>query len=662
MGSGRRLVPDPSGAPVPGSDASVAPEASSESTRSEQLPRAKTSARRQPQQMRTLVVLSVLCVAAFCLVEFAYASSMLQSLRKEGENKMLRAAADDDQRLVATTEVVAQDGARSDTAAKTHAAVDEHHDKIESPVISIQDVGAETESPRSLPDETTPPIPSSPATTPLVTETRQVTGRRTRQTRVSSSADVRNRELLRTRRLPAQTTAPVSDITVAPANPTPVYESTVAPASLAPSATVAPLRTRSDTFDSSVSRDKGVIICLHNDVLSMGLSLIRDLRCMGNTELIQIYHCFPNELSSDARDALTKHDARVEIMDACSHYIARGNFSRTLALKFRNWWIKPLALIHTDLREVVLLDADVIPMQDPASVRTLPGYVRTGTTFFFDRVNPKKSFLNTAVRGGSNYLRQWVDSFAYSAFNLSGPAPSAHLRTSLAFTGQSCHEQDSSMVLVDKTRAGKALDVLWFLITRKRFEFDYSWGDKESFWLAYEFAHQSYFFSPWGVSVISSAPNEDVKKHPTTLCGSLAHFLPVGDEKEATGDASDRDGSSGHQLSAGSASASAAAPELLYVNGKALLKAIPQSVTDIRQGGINNWHNSNPTHVTPRQYRQPSSGSVSRHGRKFPAECLVGLGSTPLSEAFQLRLLQRRVVYLAIEAHLDAVIYRCPQL
>lgn len=46
------------------------------------------------------------------------------------------------------------------------------------------------------------------------------------------------------------------------------------------------LRTRSDTFDASVSRTKGVIISLHDDIVSMGLSLIRDLRCMGNQKLV----------------------------------------------------------------------------------------------------------------------------------------------------------------------------------------------------------------------------------------------------------------------------------------------------------------------------------------------------------------------------------------
>lgn len=637
MGSGRRLVPDASIAQVAPIDVSSAPEASSPSARRGPLSQVKALARRQPQQMRALVVLSIVCVVAFCLVEFAYASSLLQSLRKEADGKMLRATAEDNPVPLTTTDVVGHDRARSDTAAEKPVGASDNQGIAESPIASVQDVNTEAESPpRSLPDNTEATMLRHPApTTKPVAKTRQAAVGRTRSTRVPSSADTRNRDLLRTRRLPAKSTAPASDATDASVSPSP-----------APSATS--LRTRSDTFDSTVARDKGIIICLHDGVLSMGLSLIRDLRCMGNTELIQIYHCFPNELSADARDALTKHDTRVEIVDACTHYVARGNLTTSVALKFRNWWIKPLALIHTDVREVVLLDADVIPIQDPTRVRSLPGYVRTGTTFFFDRVNPKKMFLNTAVRGGgsSNYLKQWVDAFAYSAFNLTGPAPSAHLRSSLAFTGQSCHEQDSSMVVIDKTRAGKALDVLWFLITRKRFEFDFSWGDKESFWLAYEFAHESYFFSPWGVSVIASAPNEDVKKHPDTLCGSLAHFFPV-EEEEVGSDTT----------SAGSN------PELLYVNGKALLKAIPQSVTDIRQGGVNNWYNLNPTHVTPRQHRRPSAGTNNaRPTRRFPAECLVGLGSTPLSEAFQLRLLQRRVVFLAIEAQLDAVSYRCPQL
>ncbi|GAB9476447.1 hypothetical protein Gpo141_00013512, partial [Globisporangium polare] len=46
--------------------------------------------------------------------------------------------------------------------------------------------------------------------------------------------------------------------------------------------------------------------------------------------------------------------------------------------------------------------------------------------------------------------------------------------------------------------------------------------------------------------------------------------------------------------------------------------------------------------------------------RRFPQECLVGLGSTPLSAHFQKRLLQRRLVLMALEARLVDIANECP--
>ncbi|KAE9083322.1 hypothetical protein PF010_g21259 [Phytophthora fragariae] len=132
---------------------------------------------------------------------------------------------------------------------------------------------------------------------------------------------------------------------------------------------------------------------MHDGVLDMGLSLIRELRCLGNQELIQDL------------------DNRVELVDVCSDLSSRGVISQQMAAKFRSWWIKPLAMYHTDVRHVMLLDVDDMVMKDPAVLRTLDGYVETGTTFFYDRVLRKRKFLN-GKNGGKSYLRV-VGSFCW---------------------------------------------------------------------------------------------------------------------------------------------------------------------------------------------------------------------------------------------------------
>lgn len=85
--------------------------------------------------------------------------------------------------------------------------------------------------------------------------------------------------------------------------------------------------------------------------------------------------------------------------------------------------------MHTGIKEVVLLDADVIPMQDPESVREMPGYKRTGMTLFFDRVKEEAAYSNSyAARDGSRYLRHWIETSDYATFHLSSDVkPTSHL-------------------------------------------------------------------------------------------------------------------------------------------------------------------------------------------------------------------------------------------
>ncbi|KAG3193872.1 hypothetical protein PC128_g9853 [Phytophthora cactorum] len=377
---------------------------------------------------------------------------------------------------------------------------------------------------------------------------------------------------------------------------------------------------RGQNFDPSVRRDRGIMVCMHDGVLDMGLSLLQELRCLGNQELIQVYHCGEDELSERSANLIFSLDNRVELVDVCSYLSSQGVISSNMANEFQSWWIKPLAMYHTDIRHVMLLDVDDVIMRDPAVLRHLDVYMETGTTFFYDRVVQKKKFLNGNDHGRS-YLRRLFREFDYARFNVSkGFAPSKHVLNSFAYKGKSCHEMDSSMVLIDKERAGKTvMDIMLWFITEERLRFKYSWGDKETFWLAFEMAHVPYSFSPWGVSVVDSMPNEDMKRHPDALCGSILQFLPV--ESNET--------------------------EVLYVNGKALIDPYPQGVAYIRKAKQNNLFNALPTHMTPRQRRREVN-MTARPNEKFNIECLVGMGSTPLPATFSHNLFRRRLHFLGV--------------
>ncbi|RHY83746.1 hypothetical protein DYB35_010061, partial [Aphanomyces astaci] len=275
---------------------------------------------------------------------------------------------------------------------------------------------------------------------------------------------------------------------------------------------------------------RGFVVPMFDAMIPIGVSLIQELRRYGNNDVIQVYHCL-GELSPLSMQLLHRADDFIEVIDVCHEYVTQGNLTLEQAKDFRNFYIKPLALIHTRLEDVILLDADDILFSDPAALWDVPAYKATGTIFFYDREINENSYLNgkhrwtndAGVDVEENTLREMVRMFESERFGLRRNQPSDHVRNSLPFNSQGAHEQDSSVVVVDKRRHHIAMDVLWFLITAWRYRFTYSWGDKENFWLAYELSQSPYSFSPHGTSAAGGRQGHDVQ----TVCGDIAHFFPL---------------------------------------------------------------------------------------------------------------------------------------
>jgi len=120
-----------------------------------------------------------------------------------------------------------------------------------------------------------------------------------------------------------------------------------------------------------------------------------------------------------------------------------------------------------------------------------------------------------------------------------------------------------------------------------------------------------------------------MKIHPDTLCGSILHYMPVDDQE----------------------------PEMLYVNGKALLDPYPEGIEQAPNARWNNMFNSLPTHMTPRLPRtEIASFGDAEH---IYSECLIGLGSTPLPDVFTGSLMRRRLHYWGVQSGLLGALQHC---
>ncbi|GLD97449.1 hypothetical protein PINS_up006133 [Pythium insidiosum] len=356
----------------------------------------------------------------------------------------------------------------------------------------------------------------------------------------------------------------------------------------------------------------GVVVTVRDANVALAVSLLRELRCLGNTELIEFYHCF-DELSTEHREMLRATDPNARVIDVCASLVERQLLSRERAERFRGEWLAPLALHETSLEQVVLSDASNLFLQNPSDLRDTKMYKETGTLFFHERVVREAAHLNQQLpqRHSSDrerFLPWLLESFDSSRFGLPPYSPSATVKQSWSFRNLASMEQDASLVVIDKRRARVAMSVLWFAITELRFNVDVPRGPQELYWLAFELGQQPYSFSPWGASSLSLGGDKDVTKYEATLCGSLGQFLPTND----------------------------ATPELLFLHGRALVDPVPSS-------GVQPY-NMLPTHMTP---RLPRSAAVPRNGEQYGAECSVGLGKTEAPPALRHHLWRRRQHFMA---------------
>lgn len=180
--------------------------------------------------------------------------------------------------------------------------------------------------------------------------------------------------------------------------------------------------------------------------------LQRELQC---TLPIQVWHLGPGEMGAPMQALL--EELGVEVVDA---FRVREQYPvRTLG----GWEMKPYAVIHAPFREVLLLDADNLPVVDPAFLFESGAYERTGAIFWPDigDISPNSPIWRIC---GVPYR-----------------APSI----------------ESGQMVLDKARCWKALQVTMHLNEHSDFYYPYIYGDKDTFQLAWLALGQEYSIPPY---------------------------------------------------------------------------------------------------------------------------------------------------------------------
>ena len=211
---------------------------------------------------------------------------------------------------------------------------------------------------------------------------------------------------------------------------------------------------------------RGVVICGGGaNYFTNAWVLINMLRHHRCTLPIELWHLGRAEMDFFMQSLVKP--LGVECVDA------RKCAQRSHARRLGGWELKPYAMIHSQFREVLFLDADNVPVRNPEFLFDTRPYRETGALFWPDYGRMKKTDV------------------IWTSCGLPRP-PGA--------------EFESGQMVVDKERCWEPLRLALWFNEHSDFYYQYLHGDKETFHLAFHKLRKSYGF---------------VEKPPEPLLGTM---------------------------------------------------------------------------------------------------------------------------------------------
>ena len=134
------------------------------------------------------------------------------------------------------------------------------------------------------------------------------------------------------------------------------------------------------------------------------------------------------------------------------------------------WELKAYAILHSRFLEVMLLDADNVPVEDPSFLFDLAEYKKTGAIF-------------------------WPD---YGSL-----APDRAIWDICAVPYRDEPEFETGQIVVDKRKCWRALNLAFWFNDHSDFFYQYIYGDKDTFHMAWRKLDQAYTMVPFPIKSLS---------------------------------------------------------------------------------------------------------------------------------------------------------------
>lgn len=123
---------------------------------------------------------------------------------------------------------------------------------------------------------------------------------------------------------------------------------------------------------------RGIVICAGGEqYFTCAWICIKRLRRIGCTLPIEVWHLGASEWNAEMAELLEPFDVTIK---NASDYL-KDFPSQNLI----NWELKPYAILHSDFKEVLYLDADNFALVDPEFLFAAKPYLDTGSLFWMDR-------------------------------------------------------------------------------------------------------------------------------------------------------------------------------------------------------------------------------------------------------------------------------------
>lgn len=244
---------------------------------------------------------------------------------------------------------------------------------------------------------------------------------------------------------------------------------------------------------------KGIVICAGGKYVKLAVHAIKVFRLLGCNLPVEVFYNGPDDMNVKQQEYLKKLK-NVTVKDI-------NDFINAKELNLQTWDLKPFSMLLSSFAETILLDADTIFVHSPETITDDPGYLKTGTAFFYDR---------TLFGYNPHNATSWLET-------IMPPPLSDQLVNSRMYNRTTNYEQEAGVVVIDKSRR------LMGLLATCRLNFPdykqdlhkYTHGDKESFWLGMELADEPYYFIP---SMAGTVGKFKIKDDVKQICGKAAHF------------------------------------------------------------------------------------------------------------------------------------------